>query len=98
MTCMAVGGKVDGSSLTGPASENLGQLQPLMYQEDLRGANKYSISVMRTGATHGDVFTCRASNNVSSPSANLTLSGIYSAAITHYFCTTAQHTSLLDET
>ena len=74
MTCMAVGGKVDGSSLTGPAGENLGQLQPVTDQEDLRGANNYSISVMRTGGTHGDVFTCRAHNRIS----NLTAYGVLS--------------------
>ena len=63
------------SSFTGPAGEDLGHLQPVEEEPDMRGADNYSISVIRTGGTHGDTFQCMASNGDSTGTANSVLSG-----------------------
>ena len=78
VSCRSMGGSVVSSSLTGPDGENLGQLLPVEGQQDLRGADNYSISVPRTGGAHGDVFMCTAStrDNASTISNNKPLSGL----------------------
>ena len=75
VTCMSEGGSVQSSSFTGPAGEDLGHLQPVEEEPDMRGADNYSISVIRTGGTHGDTFQCMASNGDSTGTANSVLSG-----------------------
>ena len=77
--CRSMGGRIVSSSLTDPDGENLGQLLPVEGQQDLRGADNYSISVLRTEGAHGDVFTCTVStrNNTSTLMTNKTLSGMY---------------------
>ena len=78
VSCRSMGGSVVSSSLTGPDGENLGQLLPVESQQDLRGADNYSISVLRTGGAHGDVFMCTVStrDNTSTLKTNTTLSGV----------------------
>ena len=78
VSCRSMGGSVVSSSLTGPDGENLGQLLPVEGQQDLRGADNYSISVLRTGGAHGDVFMCTVSTrgNASTLTTNITLSGV----------------------
>ena len=77
VSCRSMGGRVVSSSLTGPDGENLGQLLPVEGQQDLRGADNYSINVLRTGGANVDVFTCTAStrDNTSTLWTNITLSG-----------------------
>ena len=70
-----MGGRIVTSSLTGPDGENLGQLQPVEGQQDLRGADNYSISLVIEGGDHGDVFTCVASTANTSGRVDTTLSG-----------------------
>ena len=78
VNCRSLGGSVVSSSLTGPNGVSLGQLLPVEGEQDLRGADNYSISVLRTGGAHGDVYTCVAStrDNMSTQRTNKTLSGI----------------------
>ena len=78
VSCRSMGGSVITSLLTGPHGGILGQLLPVEGQQDLSGADNYSISVVITGGTHGDVFTCTAStrNNTSTLRTNKTLSGM----------------------
>ena len=74
--CMSSGGSIVNSSLTGPGAEGLGQLEPVEgQQQQMRGADNYSISVTRVGGDHGDVFTCTASTIGSSLTVDNTLSG-----------------------
>ena len=75
VSCRSMGGSVVSSSLTGPDGVNLGQLLPVEGQQDLRGADNYSISVLRTGGAHGDVFMCTASTEGSAEAVDTTLSG-----------------------
>ena len=81
--CMSEGGSVQSSSFTGPAGEDLGHLQPVEEEPDMRGADNYSISVVRTGGTHGDTFQCMASNGASTATAIFTLSGLSYILLLH---------------
>ena len=76
VSCRSMGGRVVSSSLTDPDGENLGQLLPVEgEQQDLRGADNYSIGVLRTGGAHGDVYTCTASTEGTTRTLATTLSG-----------------------
>ena len=88
VSCRSMGGSVVSSSLTGPDGENLGQLLPVEGQQDLRGADNYSISVLRTGGAHGDVFMCTAStrDNTSTLRTNTTLSGVNTILCCYAHC------------
>ena len=85
VSCRSMGGSVVSSSLTGPDGENLGQLLPVEDQQDLRGADNYSISVLSTGGAHGDVFMCTASTrgNASNLRTNTSFSGLNTCMLSH---------------
>ena len=76
VTCTSTGGTVLSSSFTGPAGEDLGQLEPVGTPQ-MRGQDMYSSTTpTRTGGRDGDMFNCVASNGVSnSPSGSATLRG-----------------------
>lgn len=74
VSCTSSGGSIITSSFTGPDGQELGQLL-VGNQELMRGADNYSISVVRTGGEDGDVFSCGAVTINESYIANITLSG-----------------------
>ena len=90
VTCLSEGGRVVSSSLTGPNSENLGQLQPVEEQYEGRGDDHFSLSVTRPGGEDGDVFTCTASTEWSTHTSDSVLSGW-----TNHRHTPAPHTPCL---
>ena len=77
MTCTATGGTLSTSSLTGPGLGG-GDLQ-LQAEGSIgrTGQNTYSVtSGTFSGQSNGDIYTCTAMNNVSSPENKTVLAGI----------------------
>ena len=80
VTCRATGGRLSSSSLTGPGLGSGLSLQRIGSSSD-RGQNTYSRSSDTLSADVGAVYTCNATNAVSSPQTTLVLTGI---GIRHY--------------
>ena len=69
MTCVANGGSVVSSSLTGPGGVDL-ELQPV-GSIGRTGQNTYSVtSGTLSGRSNGDTYQCTAAGEVSSPHAS----------------------------
>ena len=78
VSCVSTGGTVISSSFTGPNDAGLGALRLVEEQQQEqqgRGNNRYSQSIMRAGGSNGDVFTCTASTVASNVTVNNSLSG-----------------------
>ena len=77
VTCTAIGGTLSTSPFTGPGLGGGG----LQLQEEgsigRTGQNTYSVtSGTLSGQSNGDIYTCTAMNNVSSPESRTVLAGI----------------------
>ena len=77
MTCIATGGILSNSSLTGPGLGG-GSLQLQAEGIGRTGQSTYSVtSGILSGQSNGDTYTCTAKNNVSSPENKTVLAGNY---------------------
>ena len=75
VTCTVTGGRLSSSSLTGPGLSSSGLSLQRQDSSSDRGENTYSITSGTLSEGVGSVYTCTATNPVSSPETSLTLTG-----------------------
>ena len=77
VTCRTTGGRALSISLTGPGITGGGGLSVVAEgTRQYRGQDNYTATSNTLSEEVGSVYTCTASNNVSSPEASLELRGI----------------------
>ena len=75
VTCMVTGGHLSSGSLTGPGLGSVGLSLPTTSSSN-RGQNTYSTTSETLSEDLGSVYTCTATNDVSSPETSLALAGM----------------------
>ena len=77
VTCTATGGTLSTSSLTGPGLGDVGLEVQAEGSIGRTGQNTYSVtSDTLSGQSNGDMYTCTATNDVSSPQSSTMLAGM----------------------